>query len=138
MNIEMPTLRIQTILATALLLGGCQSIEGRYEPACAAFEGDTIELSDGRFTWNRFTDEVRIDAAGNKIDPFPDFPKHGRYERDGAQIALHVDDDTTRATYASHSQAGETYLLTSSQLDKYLYDGVVEDCALKRVGTAKK
>lgn len=119
------------------MLCGCKSIEGNYNPACAAFAGDTIELRDGRFTWSRFTDEVRVDDAGNRVDPFPDFPKTGGYDVDGDRITLRANSDDAPTTFTLLSSKEQLYLLTPEQVTRYADEGVVERCALVRSDAAK-
>src|SRR5210317_1448403 len=55
------TLALLCSLAVAAGCAADTNIAGTYEPSCIAFEGNTIELSDNRFTWDKFTDEVRIE-----------------------------------------------------------------------------
>ena len=58
------TAKFPAIACFALSFCGCVSSEGRYSPDCIAFAGDTIELADGRFEWDKFTDQVRMDDNG--------------------------------------------------------------------------
>lgn len=131
-------MRTQIVFLLVLVLRGCKSIEGNYNPDCAAFAGDSIELHAGRFTWTRFTDEVRVDNAGNKIDPFPDFPKSGTYVVNGDQVELRVDGDETPAIYMLQAHEGRTYLLTATQQKHFTAEGVIERCSLVLDDTAKK
>mgnify|MGYP000225825241 CR=1 FL=1 len=73
---------------------GCATdadVAGMYVPSCVAFEGSTIELTDRRFTWDKFTDEVTVDAEGNKLDPFPGFPVRGTYTIEDDELRLTTD-----------------------------------------------
>ncbi len=121
-----------TLFVAVLLLCGCQSTDGRYVPSCVAYEGDTIELRGGKFVWNRFTDEVRLDESGNKIDAFPDFPKTGTYVKSASRIELSVEGDETQQTYYLLSLDNQTYLLSAAEQGRYAFDGVVERCALRK------
>ena len=87
------SIRHFVLLTTFWVLGACASkYDGFYEPACIAHAGDRITLHKGRFEWQRFTDEIRVDDSGKVIEPFPDFPKTGRYELDDNRIELVTDD----------------------------------------------
>ena len=134
-------MRIRFALLAMLILCGCKSIEGMYGPGCVAYAGDTIELHDGRFTWNRFTDEVRVDSEhGDKIDPFPGFPKTRRIRPEhctGDQVELHADGEAAAKTYTLLSRKGQIYLLTLPQAERYASEGVIEQCALVRDDAAK-
>jgi hypothetical protein len=121
------------LLLLLAFTAGCAAdtnVAGTYQPSCIAFEGNTIELSEGRFTWDKFTDEVRIDEDGNKVDPFPGFPVRGTYV---------VEDDVVRLTTDVGELAGEmhlvrrpdqVYLLTSEEFGSWQRDGEVPTCAL--------
>ena len=63
---------VRTFLAAiaVMFLSSCSSIDGRYRPACIAYEGDEIEFSESRFIWRRFTDELKVDENGELIEPF--------------------------------------------------------------------
>ena len=123
---------------TALVLCGCKDIEGHYVPDCAAFAGDTIVLESGRFTWDRFTDEVRVDEDGNHIDPFPGFPKSGDYVMQGDRLEMRVDGEDAAEIYHLQSHDGRFYLLTEAQANRYAEEGVVERCALVREAAPEK
>ena len=118
------------LLAVAAGCAADTNIAGTYSPSCVAFEGNTIELSEGRFTWDKFTDEVTVDEAGNELDPFPGFPVRGTYV---------VEDDTVRLTTDVGELAGEmhmvrrpdqVYLLTAEEFESWQRDGEVPKCAL--------
>ncbi len=89
----MPLRLLPFVLLT--LLAGCREVEGRFAPACTAYAGDIVTLADGRFEWERFTDERRLDASGRVVDPFPGYPRQGSYRVDGARVEF-VDDDGER------------------------------------------
>ena len=113
-------------------VAGCQSLSGRYVPSCPAYEGDTIEFSGDRFTWDKFTDQVRIDEHGETIDPFPGFPKTGGFTLSGTQLDLKPDDGGSTHTYYLLSLDGESYLLNAAEQGRYAVDGVIDRCALRR------
>lgn len=124
------TLALLCSLAVAAGCAADTNIAGTYEPSCIAFEGNTIELSDNRFTWDKFTDEVTVDNDGNKIDPFPGFPVRGTYV---------VEDDVVRLVTDVGELAGEmhlvrrpdqVYLLTGAEFESWQRDGEVPTCAL--------
>ncbi|MDH3587066.1 MAG: hypothetical protein OEQ30_08250 [Gammaproteobacteria bacterium] len=124
------TLALLCSLAVAAGCAADTNIAGTYEPSCIAFEGNTIELSDNRFTWDKFTDEVTVDNDGNKIDPFPGFPVRGTYV---------VEDDVVRLVTDVGELAGEmhlvrrpdqVYLLTGAEFESWQRDKAVPTCAL--------
>lgn len=53
---------------------GCAAVDGVYEPGCMSHAGDRIVLERGRYSWKKYTDEIRLDESGRRIDPFPGFP----------------------------------------------------------------
>jgi hypothetical protein len=95
-----------------------------------AYEGDRIELSDGRFVWTRFTDERLVDEQGNVIDPFPEYPKLGKYELREDQLILRTDDGTLLTSRYLMKHAGHHYLLTSEQRDVFHDGDTMPECAL--------
>ena len=118
------------LLAVAAGCAADTNIAGTYVPSCVAYEGNTIELSEGRFTWDKFTDEVTVDEDGNELDPFPGFPVRGTYV---------VEDDVVRLTTDVGELAGEmhlvhrpdqVYLLTGEEFESWKQDGTVPNCAL--------
>lgn len=121
-----------TLLLLAVVVTGCQSIEGRYEPGCAAFAGDRVVLDGGRYTWDRFTDARRVDAAGNVIDPYPDFPKTGPYAIDGKVLRLLDRGEETIATFHLHGDGNDILLLTVEEHDAVSGGAAYPDCALTR------
>ena len=104
--------QLMVICATALLASCAAKIEGVFEPACIAYEGDRITMLDGRFEWRRFTDHVIVDDEGNRVDPFPGFPMSGTYEVRDERVSLLPDNG---------ADASERYLL-NHRGDLYLVD----------------
>ena len=130
---DMRTSRV-LLLAGLLSLCGCASqYEGVYEPACIAFAGDKIEFRDGRFEWERFTDQRRIDKRGNPVDPYPDYPKRGQYRMDEERMLLRTDAGERLDDWYVLEHLGETYLLTFEQSEAFLNGEGMATCALRRV-----
>lgn len=119
-----------TLAITALVTGCGSMVEGVFEPACIAYEGDRISLAGGRFEWDRFTDAVPIDIDGNAMDPFPEYPKSGRVLVDGAKLLLNADDGTSIAERFLLDYRGQTYLLTYDQNEAVLDGEDMPACAL--------
>ena len=122
------------VLLTALAcVSGCATeagVAGTYAPSCVAFEGSTIELADNRFTWDKFTDEVTVDDAGNTIDPFPGFPVRGTYTVEGDVVSLVTNVGELAAELHVVQRPEQVYLLTDAEFDAWQKDGTVPRCAL--------
>ena len=71
----------------AALFCGCVSHDGTYLPGCPAYAGNSIKLSDGQFVWEKFTDSVVLDDAGNVVNQFPGYPLQGSYRVAGQVVA---------------------------------------------------
>lgn len=126
--------RPATLLIT-LFLASCANHEGQYEPACIAYEGDRIELKDGRFEWQRFTDQREVDQDGNVVKPFPDFPKTGTYTLSDSRMQFNTSDGVTLDDRFLVEHDGERYLLTGSQHNNFVERNDLPDCVLKLAGT---
>lgn len=112
---------------------GCATdadVVGTYVPSCVAYEGNTIELSGQRFTWDKFTDEVMVDDAGNKLDPFPGFPVRGSYAIEDDVLRLTTDVGELAGELYLVRRPGQIYLLTEAEFGAWQKDGAVPDCAL--------
>ena len=120
------------VLTTALLLGGCNAQDGTFAPGCTAFAGDTVELTDGRFVWDRFTDQIEIGADGEPVDPYPDYPVSGNVTVDGNKAVMTADDGTAMTPMFLQEIDGQVRLLTEAQHAAWESSGEVEDCALVR------
>ena len=120
------------VLCSSFLLMSCAAqLEGVFEPACIAYEGDTIELRDGRFEWRRFTDQVMVDEDGNKIDPFPDYPISGTYTVQDERVSFVPDGGAeTRDRYLLEDRQN-VYLLTYDENEAALDTDIIPSCALK-------
>ena len=118
------------LASTTLLCAACTSFEGAYSPNCAAYEGDRISLNAGRFTWDRFTDAIPVDDAGNPADPLPEYPMRGTYTRDGGVLSLRTDSGDTLESLHVRREHGRYYLLTEAQMGHLERAGEVPQCAL--------
>lgn len=123
------------LIALTLLLTACASHEGLYEPACIAYEGDRIELKDGRFEWHRFTDERIVDKDGTIVNPFPGFPKSGTYRIASQRLEFVTDKDLRLDDWFVVVHAKQHYLLTAPQHDTFLQSAKLPDCALRLTDT---
>ncbi len=121
-----------------LVLAACASHEGVYEPACAAYEGDRLELKSGRFEWQRFTDERRVDDEGNVVAPFPGFPRSGTYRETDGRLELLDDDQVRLDDWFIVDSAEQRFLLTAKQRDAFLDSGTLPECALKLAGAGSR
>ena len=109
---------IALLLTTMACVAGCATdseVAGTYAPSCVAFAGSTIELADNRFTWDKFTDEVRVDDDGNRIDPFPGFPVEGVYTVEDDVVRLVTDVGELAAELHLVQRPGQVYLLTGTE-----------------------
>ncbi|NCF25156.1 MAG: hypothetical protein GWP60_11500 [Gammaproteobacteria bacterium] len=121
------------LLCSLAIAAGCAAdtnIAGTYTPSCIAFEGNTIKLSDSRFTWDKFTDEVSIDEDGNEIDPFPGFPVRGSYVVEDDVVRLTTDVGELAGEMHLVRRPGQVYLLTAAEFEAWERDGSVPACAL--------
>lgn len=121
------------IISTALIISvsfGCASPEGIYSPACIAYAGSTIRLSEGTFTWEKFTDQVIVDDDGRVSNPFPGYPLQGSYRIDGKTVYLQSDTGEAMENLYLHKRARRDYLLTSGQHDAVKETGDFDKCAL--------
>jgi len=132
----MGVMNIRLICAALVLAGvsGCKSYEATFLPGCAAYTGDRIELRNGAFEWDKFTDAIEVDEDGRPVDAFPDFPKRGNYVFEDQKLLLAFEADGATETFHiyQHESMG-LQLLTDAQLAA-VNGGLDEDCALTRVG----
>ena len=124
--------RLTLLLAGALLLGGCNGEEGRFLPGCLAYAGSEITLAGDRFTWDRFTDQIEIDADGNRIDPYPGYPVSGDFAMDGNRVVMIGDDGTAMDAMYLHRIGDDVRLLTETQNAEFEGGGEIDDCSLLR------
>lgn len=123
-------LPIALILTSTSMLTACASFDGTYLPACTAYEGDSITLEGGRFIWDRFTDAIPVDDAGNPLDPMPDYPVQGSYDMQGDALSLQTDSGESLDSLHVRRMDGKRYLLTSDQSDQLDSTGELPECAL--------
>jgi hypothetical protein len=119
------------IIVSALLFAACANHEGLYEPACIAYEGDRMTLRDGRFEWQRFTDQRSVDDDGNIVNPFPGFPKTGTYDFVAGRLELVTNDGVRLDDWFVVVQDGQRYLLTNKQHIAILDGNERPECALR-------
>ena len=127
----MRIVRTSTLLACALA-AGCGSLDGVFAPACIAYEGDRIVFDGRRFSWDRFTDARRVDDDGNIVDPFPEYPKTGRYEVDSARVSFYTDDGGSLDDRYLLEHRGDTYLLNWEDNEAVLDGEAMPACALRQ------
>ena len=112
------------------LLAGCTSIDGTYTPGCLSHAGNSITLKDGRFVWDKFTDQVLVNDREEVVDQFPGYPVRGRYRMEGD--TLYFDSYTGETLPKMHLRRdGEKpLLLTEEQLKGWPHDRNLTRCAL--------
>lgn len=113
-----------------LALAGCAGIDGTYTPACLAHAGNSITLANGRFAWDKFTDQVLVNDRGEAVDQFPGYPVRGRYRIEGDTV--HFDSCTGETLPAMHlrREGNRRLLLTDEQLEGWPGDARLTRCAL--------
>ena len=125
---------IPLISALVCLTSGCVSYEGRYSPSCPSYAGNTIELAGGRFEWDKFTDQVRVDEQGNIVDAFPDYPRRGSYRLSGHKLSFTADDGESLPTLYLVRQTNRFYLYTEREHATWNSTGELATCALVQGG----
>lgn len=123
-------LRIITTLLVVSTSFGCAIHEGSYSPGCIAYAGNTISLSQGRFTWAKFSDEVIVDGGGEVINQFPGYPLQGSYRIDRQTVYMKSDAGEMMDNMYLHERGRRYYLLTSEQRDVAEETGYFDECAL--------
>ncbi len=113
-----------------MLLVACAAHNGVYSPSCIAYSGDRIELDDGGFVWDKFTDQVRVNDAGNVIDRYPEYPVSGRYEIVGTRITFLASTGMALPDRYRVRRNGQIYLLTAEQYATWSQTGDIASCAL--------
>ena len=124
------SLRLITIALSATLLCACATHDGIYSPGCIAYEGSKIRLSEGRFSWERFTDAIVVDADGNAVNQFPGYPMQGSYRLEGQTVQWQADSGESLAEMYLQRHKDRYYLLTAGQLAAWQQVGEFADCAL--------
>jgi len=122
--------RIATTTLIAALLFGCASHEGTYSPGCIAYEGNKITLSDGQFVWEKFTDSVAVDDAGNVKNPFPGYPMQGTYSIKGKALFLDAGSGESSVDMYLQEYRKSVYMLTVEEFETWERTGTIGACAL--------
>lgn len=123
--------RIAVLLA-ALLCAACNDVTGVFEPDCMAMEGDRVVFSGGRFEWHKFTDERRLDADGELIDPFPGYPLTGTVALRGSAVKLTTAAGDRLDDHFLFERGEGLYLLTREQHAAVSAGRELPACALRR------
>lgn len=120
-----------TAILLAVCMSGCLSHEGVYLPGCIAFAGDRIMFGDGKFSWEKFTDEVVVDDDGNIVNQFPGYPLHGSFQIDGQLLRMESESGEAMPPMYLHRQDGQHYLLTADEFALWESSGKLADCTLQ-------
>ena len=122
--------RLVVTVLYAVMLSGCLSHEGTYLPGCIAYAGNKITLSGDRFVWEKFTDSVVVDDAGEVVNQFPGYPLRGTYRIDGQTLYMKSDGGESLENMYLHQRDNRQYLLTAEQFAAWENTGKDADCAL--------
>lgn len=120
------------LAASALTLTACASIDGTYLPSCDAYTGSKIVLTDGRFHWSKFTDQVVVDADGNEVDQFPGFPLEGVYQVVSEVMTLVPDSGESPEILYVQQDGKAVYLLNALEKTALDTSGQRPECVLMR------
>jgi hypothetical protein len=101
-----------------------------YSPDCIAHEGSNVSLSDGQFVWEKYTDSVVVDDAGNVVNQFPGYPKQGSYHVEGHTLFLEAVSGESLANMYLQQRNDRHYLLTAAQFEAWQETGTDAACAL--------
>ncbi len=127
--------RCTAITLIACLLAGCVSHEGTYSPACIAYAGSKINLNDGQFVWEKFTDSVVVDDDGKIVNQFPGYPMHGAYRIDEQMVYMDSASGEPMENMYLQRHDDRYYLLTAEQFDAWEKTGEYAECALMLGGS---
>jgi len=119
-----------SIMLFAALLVGCVSHEGTYSPACIAYVGSNITLSDGQFVWDKFTDEMVVNDAGEVVDQFPGYPMRGTYRINGQMVLMESEQGEEMEKMYLYRRDDQNYLYTLKQYEVLQASGTSPKCAL--------
>jgi len=128
MNLQSMTIAV--LLIVALAACRADSVEGRFLPACTAYAGDSLTLDGGRYTWDKFTDEVKVDADGNAIDQFPGYPRSGSFDIDNDRLVFAADDGNAPPFLRLARVDSRVFLLTTQEFSDWQSAGEIPACAL--------
>lgn len=118
------------VALTAVVSIGCAPYEGSYAPDCIAYEGNRIDLNDGRFVWEKFSDQVFVNDDGEVVNQFPGYPMTGTYRIDGKSIHMESDTGAPVQSMYLHQRDKRHYLLTAEQSAELEKSGNYAECAL--------
>lgn len=121
---------IVATFVVASLTCGCVYTEGTYTPGCSAFEGSNIQLRDGKFTWEKFTDQIVVDMDGNVVNQFPGYPKHGSYRIDRKVVSLVTTEGEPLEEMYLHRDGNRYVLLSGAQRQDWQDTGDYANCVL--------
>ena len=95
-------------------------------------EGDRFVFAGGKFEWHKFTDERRLDADGNLVDPFPGYPLTGTVVLRGSTVELTTAAGDRLDDHFLLERDDDHYLLTREQYAAVTAGGDLPICALRR------
>lgn len=121
------------IALLAAPLSGCVSHEGIYSPGCIAYAGSRITLGDGRFVWEKFTDEVVVNDDGETVNQFPDYPLRGSYRMDGKSVQMVSAEGEAMQIMYLHRHDANRYLLTAEEHAAWEKTGTYAKCTLQLI-----
>ena len=124
--------RVAAFTLVLCILAGCRAIDGAYSPGCMVHAGNRIHLDGSQFVWEKFTDQAMADANGNRIDPFPGYPRRGSYRVDGRSVTLDFAGDDPVEVLHVHEHQGRYVLLTTPQAEAWDATGRFDPCVLTR------
>ena len=122
--------RLVLTVLLAVSLPGCAAHEGTYSPDCIAHEGSNVSISNGQFVWEKFTDSVVVDDAGNVVNQFPVYPKQGTYRIEGQTLYLEATSGEPMANMYLQQRNDRHYLLTAAQFEAWQETGADDACVL--------
>ena len=125
------TRRIAILLA-ALVCAACDDFAGVFEPDCMALEGDRFVFTGRTFEWHKFTDERRIGADGELVDPFPGYPLKGTFVLQGTTVELTTAAGNRLDDHFLIERGDSLYLLTREQHAAVTEGGDLPTCVLRR------
>jgi hypothetical protein len=130
--------RCCSLVVLTILLSGCVSHDGTYLPGCTAFAGNKITLDQGRFVWEKFTDEVVVNDDGEVIDQFPGYPLEGSYRIDGQVVHMEALSGKSLDSMYLQTSGSQHYLLTAEEFSSWEQSGKREDCALQLISRSER
>jgi len=95
-----------------------------------AYAGSNIELSDGKFEWEKFTDAVVIDDTGKVVNQFPGYPLQGSYRTAGEILHMESASGEAMSNMFILQRDDREYLLTVEQFKALGETGEFDKCAL--------